>query len=310
MGGQRTRSAERETARARSGGRLESVPTLRQRADPPLSQAAILLSLQRTAGNRAVSALVQRLASWDAAGDVTENLHIAQRGARGEATLGYTPPTLNNQRLDEPSDAPGTLQPPVIDVSEGEDGTFAASVKSLPHNTGSFEMELPSRNTWTAPSTLQQAFSVAGKYGVETQLPETISGLGDQTTLAFRPDPDEDTFLANVRRHEQRHADDHATRFNTIVQRWDGRLLKAMNNRTEFAGTSEDLAKQNLSTAVGGTPDEVATRFFDACDKASSAFHEQDEGLGAEGTAAGVETTGWWPFKNPYGRVAIKIRHP
>jgi hypothetical protein len=62
MAAERTRSAETETARAGSGRRVESMPTGSPRTDAPLSQAAMLLSLQRTAGNRAVAGLVAQVA--------------------------------------------------------------------------------------------------------------------------------------------------------------------------------------------------------------------------------------------------------
>jgi hypothetical protein len=266
------------------------------------------MALQRVAGNRAVLGLVQRQAVWGAGGTVTENLNIAARAVRGETTLGYTPPTLNGNRLDDVSQARGKLLEPAIDQTQ-RGKTHVASVRSVPLNTGSFVMELPQRGTWTAASRLQQAFSVAGRYGVEAGI-QRISELGDQTELAFRPDPDEATFLANVRTHEQRHADDHRDRFQTTVRDWDDRLTTAMNDRAEFHADSEDGARAELFHAVGGTADEVASSFFEGCDRASHDFHRTPAGAGPDGVSATVESTGWWPFRNPHGRVAITIRHP
>jgi hypothetical protein len=294
-----TQRQTRREARNHPGGLADAAPA-RQR---------LLFELQRRAGNRAVAALVQRSAVWNASGTVTQNIDVAPRATRGETTLGYTPPTLNGHQLDNQADARGTLNPPTIDVSRRGEDAYSASVTAVGNNAGSFNMELPRGGPWSAPASFQQAYSVAGRYGVEGHLGNLDTRQG-QTELVFRPDPDEATFLANVQTHEQRHADDHRGLFATRVRAWDTRLTQAMDDHRTFEGASEDLARQALFTAAGGTPDQVATGFYDDCVNASNAFHRTDQGRGADGVSAAVEATGWWPFRNDYGRVAIRIRHP
>lgn len=277
-----------------------------RRRDPAEGRLA---ALQRIAGNRAVAGLVQRRADWNAAGVVTENIHVANRALTPDPLLGYTPPTLNGHQLHQTSDARNTLQPPDLDIKQREDGKAVASVRSVGENTGSFVMQLPQRGTWTAQTTLGRAYVVAGKYGLSDRVEEAMSS-GDATELALRPHPDEATFLANVRRHEQHHADDHRDAFAPTVAAWDQRLTAAMRGAQTFVGDSPELAENALYTAVGGKADDVATEFSDRCDAASFSFHRSDDGGGPDGMDARFEQTGMLLWRNPHGRVAIAVRHP
>lgn len=276
----------------------------RQRPD-----AGGLVALQTSAGNRAVAGLVQRRADWNAAGVVTENIHVANKALTPDPLLGYTPPTLNGHQLHQTSDARGTLQPPDVDIAQREDGKSVASVRSVGNNTGSFVMELPQRGTWTAQTTLGRTYLLAWRYGQSHRV-EEASGSGAAAELALRPRPDKGTFLANVRRHEQRHADDHRDAFAATVAAWDGRLTTAMRGAETFVGDSPELAENALYTAAGGKPDDVAAQFSDRCDAASFAFHRSDEGAGPDGLDARFEETGMLFWRNPHGRVAIAVQHP
>jgi hypothetical protein len=95
-------------------------------------------------------------------------------------------------------------------------------------------------------------------------------------------------FAAN-RRHEDRHAADHRAAFNGSIVPWDTKLTAVSASGTTFNGPTEADAQAALYAAMGGTPDQVADAFMNACAAAVIAYH---------GTPAGGPVTSSNPKAN------------
>jgi hypothetical protein len=112
-------------------------------------------------------------------------------------------------------------------------------------------------------------------------LAAACTGAGNSTFSANGKPSDAAMFAAN-RRHEDHHATDHQTAFNGSVVPWDAKLTAAATAHTVFPGPTNAAAEAALYAAMGGTPDQIADAFMNACSAAVNAYH---------GTAAGGGVT-------------------
>jgi hypothetical protein len=84
-------------------------------------------------------------------------------------------------------------------------------------------------------------------------------------------------FDAN-RRHEDRHVKDDKKAFADNIEAWDKKLAAAHKARAKFHGATKADAEAALHSAMGGTPDDIANAFAEACWKAGDDYHGTPEG--------------------------------
>jgi len=103
------------------------------------------------------------------------------------------------------------------------------------------------------------------------------TGGGNSRYRAMGDPSDNAMFTAN-RRHENKHATDHQAAFNASVVPWDTRLTTAQAAGTVYHGLTDQAARTALWTAMGGTPDQIADAFMQGCQNAVIAYHGSPAG--------------------------------
>lgn len=224
------------------------------------------------AANRTSTPMIQRTATWGA-GAVHESNNLATAIMNG-TEVGVTWPTLNGSTFWSTADARRLLVKPTLSFASAASGGVNARVVTVPTNTGSFDETVLAAGPWTT-SVLKTA--VGAKYPSLA----TCTGAGNSTFRAIGKPSDAAMFSAN-RRHEDHHAADHRTAFNGSIVPWDTKLTAAQAAGTIYNGPTEADVVAALYAAMGGTPDQVADEFMNACQAAVIAYH---------GTAAGGPVT-------------------
>jgi Domain of unknown function (DUF4157) len=211
---------------------------------------------------------IQRVATW-AAGTVHETNNLANSVVNGVAA-GVTWPTLNGATFWSTAAARAALKKPTLAFATAASGGVNAEVATVPTNTGSFDETVLAAGPWTI---------AAPKATIGARFPAlaACTGAGNTTFRAIGDPSDAAMFAAN-RRHEDHHAADHRAAFDGSLVPWDTKLTAAKAAGTKFNGPTEAAAEAALHTAMGGTPDQVADAFMNACAAAVVAYH---------GTAAG-----------------------
>jgi hypothetical protein len=214
---------------------------------------------------------IQRVATW-AAGTVHEVNNLANTLLDG-TPAGVTWPMLNGSTFWGTADARRLLAKPTLSflsVSGAGRGSrdpnpVDVAVATVSTNTGSFDETVLAAGPWTVNATKA---TVRAKYPALA----TCTGAGNSTLRAIGKPTDAAMFAAN-RRHENHHATDHKTSFNGSIVPWDARLAAAKTANTIFSGPTEAAAEAALYAAMGGTPDQVADAYFNACQAAVIAYH-------------------------------------
>jgi hypothetical protein len=88
---------------------------------------------------------------------------------------------------------------------------------------------------------------------------------------------DADVAAAN-RTHEDHHATDDETAFNSTILGWDSLLIIAKVFNQKFNGPDLPTCKATLFSTMGGTPDSIAELYRKRCDDAGHAFHQTPAG--------------------------------
>jgi Domain of unknown function (DUF4157) len=190
---------------------------------------------------------------------------------------GVTWPTLNGTQFWSAQAARTALARPTLktsavggqlDVEAGRG--FDATVDRLPSNKGSFDETVLAPGPWTVNTT---------KAAIRAMIPalNICAGAGGTSFRAYGDPTDAAMFTAN-RRHEDHHANDHKAAFDATIVPWANKLAAAKANGTPFHGGNAALAEAALWAAVGSTPDEVASAFFDHCQAAVIAYHSTGAG--------------------------------
>jgi hypothetical protein len=233
-----------------------------QAAPQQSSEAATSVVVQ------AHSPAIQRVATW-AAGAVHETNNLANSDVNGPP-VGVTWPTLNGATFWGTAAARAALMKPTLAFSSAAGGGVNANVATVPTNTGSFDETVLAPGPWTvdAPKT-----TIGAMFPALTM----CTGAGNSTFQAIGDPSDVAMFAAN-RRHEDHHAADHRAAFNGSIVPWDTGLTAAQAAGTEFNGPTEAAAEAALYAAIGGTPDQVADAFMNACAAAVVAFHSTAAG--------------------------------
>lgn len=208
---------------------------------------------------------------------VVKNKHLAKQYVEFNNSLGYTPPHLNNLIVQPSTSAlefTAALKPPTVAVNQLSEKEFAATVTDVPTNYVGYMMYLPMPGPWIAHA---------------TDIPKTIGFLGLDKTLGLEEvnqlnvritglKGNDQTLEQQVKKHEEVHAEDIIRLINNIFVPWDQKLTKAKEEQTAYVGATAEEARSKLYEAVGGTPEEIATKFFVAAENASREFHKSEKG--------------------------------
>jgi hypothetical protein len=218
--------------------------------------------------SRASPSVIQRTATWKAAA-ANEVNNLADTFING-ADVGTTNPVLNGSVLATGADTRVAIARPKLAFGPGATGGVAARVDTVPTNTGSFRENVLKVGPWTLNTT---------KAAVHAAFPSLASctGAGNSTFQAIGKPTDAEMKAAN-RRHEDHHATDFQVSFVTAFIPWDVHLTVAAAVHTAFQGADQPAAERALWTAMGGTPDDVADNFTNACATAIANFHGTPKG--------------------------------
>lgn len=227
------------------------------------------------------AAVIQRTATFTA-GPVSTTKNIAAGHVAGDLVNGFTPPTLNGTTTLSIAAARGAINAPTLSGRSNEDGTVDTWVQTVPTNTASFTMLLPSAGPWSTTTTKARVAILFARVGLTVPAGCSTSG---STTFTINGQPSSADFVANVRTHEDLHAVDHETGFNSVTVPWDTNLQAAQVAGTEFSRASVADAEAALFSAMGGTPDQIATNQFNEWIRLNNVLHAAGTTVATGGAA-------------------------
>jgi hypothetical protein len=199
---------------------------------------------------------VQRSTNF-AAGTITSTTNLASHLISGRRDAGFTPPTLNGAQILSAAAAIGAIKPPSIYGQSNVDGTSTAWVGTVDNNEASFTMQLPSGGPWSTVTPKVDANALFTSIGFPA---EAACATAGNTRFRVKGQPSDAGLAANVTTHENLHAADHLSGFNDVIVPWDNKLEAAKTANTEFSGPTAADAEAALFTAMGGTPNQIATK--------------------------------------------------
>jgi hypothetical protein len=148
-------------------------------------------------------------------------------------------------------------------------------ITAVPNNVGSFDMSLPTAGPWRVTTTKANASALMTRIGLTPPAPCSTAG---DTTFSINGSPSDADMVANLRTHEQHHATDHERVFNAVLVPWDNALTATLNAGTIFRGDSPTACEAALYRAVGDSPDDIATKLWNAWIGADRVFHATPAG--------------------------------
>lgn len=225
--------------------------------------------------------VIQRAANF-VTGPVSATKNIAAGHIAGDFVNGFTPPTLNGSQTLSTAAARGAINAPTLSGRSNEDGTVDTWVGTVPTNEASFTMLLPSAGPWSTTTTKARATILFLRMGLTVPTNCTTPG---STTFTINGQPSSADFEANLRTHEDLHAADHQTGFNSVIVPWDTNLQAAQTAGTVYSGATHAAAEAALWTAMGGTPNQVATAQFNEWIRLNNATHAAGRTVATGGTA-------------------------
>jgi hypothetical protein len=229
-------------------------------------------------------------------GDVIRKKNPAEATAKGDFSLGFTPPKLNGNLLQEKdAEARKAIQGPTLATEPATGltgkfwGGFIAHVSTVPSNSVGYEMYLPTSPPWTAsadPSFLGNLLpSYFGKCRGSEEEDEEESGQGEVTKGEAKPSrikfsvsgPKGEGYLEKqVELHESVHVGLHKEVSDKYLVPWDQKLAQFQKNTVW--GETPEIAMVKLFAKAGGTPEQIASQLNQSWNKASDDFHNSDAG--------------------------------
>ena len=218
--------------------------------------------------------MIQRALQW-VDGGRTRNKNVAHSFLHF-VDFGVTPIILNDQEF------PGgnvriALQGPAFLISPKE-GHVELSVGAEVINRVGYRMELPSAGPWIAQDTIGRVSTI-----LTTAQHSAISDvfLGDGNTMVqveARGLPDNATFANRVEQHENFHVNDIREKVNSILVPWDRAMSQFMREGRKIIAETAEKAEEKFYAAVGGTPEQIATKFVGTLRASGNAFHTTAQG--------------------------------
>lgn len=204
----------------------------------------------------------------------SKTLRLAEKHARFDSSLGFTPPTINSSQVARDSDFINAFKgkDELIDVVQTGDEDFSAKVGVVPRNNVGYIMYLPEAGPWIKDDAKKKdILALLGKEDNGQNLTDTIK-------LEITGRNGHEQLAKEVEAHETVHAKDNMRIRNAILLPWDLKLESLKKNNTVFKGKTAPEAANKLWAAAGGSLAEKAKEVSDAWGNASDAFHDHEHG--------------------------------
>ncbi|MEJ2168171.1 MAG: hypothetical protein P8X90_21835 [Desulfobacterales bacterium] len=125
-----------------------------------------------------------------------------------------------------------------------------------------------------AVTKLRAAQVIAGHTG--TVLSQCVTT--GNATFEVHGKPGDATYGAKALAHERHHAADHLAGFNAVLVPWNNAIDASILAGTVYSGPDAAAAEANMWAAVGGTPDQIATRLHNTWIARNNAYHASAAG--------------------------------
>lgn len=250
---------------------------------PPLTPSA-LVALQRTAGNRATTQMVQRKIAW----------HEGERAKTVDLTgtvtnfrdFGSTPAVINTEEFPG-GDASAAIYAPSFTFKQTPGGRTVVTLASEAVNIVSYRMELPKAAPWaTQVGTDQVCSALDGQHmSIESKsvrdayaAKQAGKDAHAQTWLTVRGLPDDAAFAAGVEAHENHHVEEIKSGMQAILKPWDERLHELYESKAPMEASDQAEACNSIYEFAGGTPQEIGQQLVDDLRSRGEAFHKTKAG--------------------------------
>ncbi|MGH2722153.1 MAG: hypothetical protein ACRDJO_11210 [Actinomycetota bacterium] len=310
VGGTRTRVHPGELTRERPGDGPSASTSARGYS---------LSALQRLAGNRAVTELIQGARVGIAAPVTLQRAVHAFDGPRARSInltstvlrnsdFATTPGIINELevwgRTSEEKESEEALTHPELAFRETH-GLFGGSMVSVtgePIQTVGYRMVLPQAPPWTEQAALGQVAARLGMMERDAIPADQIDDEAKQVTLEVHGLPDDGTFAALTEEHENKHVADVGVVRDEILKPWDRKLHAYLTEGRTLKKGSRPEALAALYKDLGGTPGDVGKRMWRAMRDKGRAFHKEPKGA-----TPPLDSTAYDPVAS---RVRVTFRHP
>ena len=188
-----------------------------------------------------------------------------------QAEFGRTQPVLNGRTLYSDDAAVDVIDKPYIAGKTSATGEAECWVSSVPTNKGSFEELVMKDPPWSYQTNKMML-------AMRFRLIPCIKAESGGAAFIVKGDPTDEEVAAGNLVHEDHHARDNERMFAATILKWDVELTKAYNSKQIFRGADITACEAALFKAMGGTPDQIAKNFFNACLDARDAFHASPAG--------------------------------
>lgn len=207
-------------------------------------------------------------------GGFVKNLKLAEKHARFDSSLGFTPPTVNSHQIGRASDVVDAFKgkDQLINVAQTGDAEFTARVDEVPQNHMGHIMYLPEMGPWIKDDAKKQ--DVLAMMGTA----DNGRNVTDKINLEITGRGGHEQLSKEVEKHETVHARDNDSIRDAVFKPWDLKLAALKKGNTLFTGATAEAATGKLWVAVGGSLLEKAQEANGAWGHASDAFHDHEQG--------------------------------
>jgi hypothetical protein len=196
--------------------------------------------------------------------------------------FGVTPILINNEEF--PPTKQATLMPPTFQWREIP-GTWLRgkrvelSVQSEAINVVGYKMKLPSDNIWESTCSRDQVFSYIRSWIPLREEDNDVGTRGEETVIVeASAKPNKRDFFECVKRHESVHAEETRGTVQKYLAPWDAAIRKFMENKETVVETTKDKAIETFYKKVGGTPEQIGSKFLAEAEKLGNDFHRTPRG--------------------------------
>ena len=248
--------------------------------------AAAVLDLQRSAGNRATTAIVQRVLTRQDPGMIQDrNLANTILHASANAT---TPVVVNDIELPQQglgAAAAAALNTPQFNIVHQAQGGYTATVTQEPNNTLGANVKYPTDPPWryhqADADRVERALggrSDANKAKKRSQPWGVMTRRQGAFLFRARGEEGDGTFHRQIRDHELHHVADHWTAALNVLGPWDQALRIFQRAGRTFQGATPQAAEAAVYAAAGLTPQQAGTNLDTEVTTLSNNFHQTPAG--------------------------------
>ena len=215
------------------------------------------------------SPILQRTAKF-VPGKVSANRNAAY-GIRDKYYMGATYLILNGKGLvgPTPAETKAAIHKPRLVRELDPAGGVKCRINTVPTNVGTTLEVVLTGGPWRLTTTKAELVE-------RLKLPDC--GKPGRATYTVHGIPSEVAVAAANKKHEDQHARDMETAFNEVVVPWDQAMTSAQTSKQTFHGVDQTDCEKTLFAALGGMPDEIATKLANSVVSKAEEFHHSDAG--------------------------------